>query len=56
MEIIEGKKTQVLPAAQTVVTVGKFDGLHLGHQKIFRTLLEEKEKTGRPAVVFTFSM
>lgn len=55
MEIIEGKKTQVLPAAETVVTVGKFDGLHLGHQKIFRTLLEEKEKTGRPAVVFTFS-
>ncbi len=55
MEIIEGKKTQVLPATQTVVTVGKFDGLHLGHQKIFRTLLEEKEKTGIPAVVFTFS-
>ncbi len=55
MEIIEGKKTQVLPAAETVVTVGKFDGLHLGHQKIFRTLLEEKKKTGRPAVVFTFS-
>ncbi len=55
MEIIEGKKTQVLTAAETVVTVGKFDGLHLGHQKIFRTLLEEKKKTGRPAVVFTFS-
>lgn len=55
MEIIEGKKTQVLPAAETVVTVGKFDGLHLGHQKIFRTLLEEKKNTGRPAVVFTFS-
>ncbi|MBO7515156.1 MAG: bifunctional riboflavin kinase/FAD synthetase [Lachnospiraceae bacterium] len=55
MEIIEGKNTPVLPVAGTVVTVGKFDGLHLGHQKIFRTLLEEKEKTGRPAVVFTFS-
>ncbi|MBR5348402.1 MAG: bifunctional riboflavin kinase/FAD synthetase [Lachnospiraceae bacterium] len=55
MEIIEGKKTQVLKADETVVTVGKFDGLHLGHQKIFRTLLEEKKKTGRPAVVFTFS-
>ena len=55
MEIIEGKKTAELPALETVVTVGKFDGLHLGHQKIFRTLLEEKEKTGRPAVVFTFS-
>ena len=55
MEIIEGKRAQVLPAAGTVVTVGKFDGLHLGHQKIFQTLTEEKEKTGRPAVVFTFS-
>ena len=55
MEIIEGKKAQVLPAEETVITVGKFDGLHLGHQKIFRTLTEEKAKTGRPAVVFTFS-
>ncbi|MBR6365087.1 MAG: bifunctional riboflavin kinase/FAD synthetase [Lachnospiraceae bacterium] len=55
MEIIEGKRAQVLPVAGTVVTVGKFDGLHLGHQKIFRMLTEEKEKTGYPAVVFTFS-
>ena len=46
MEIIEGKKTAELPALETVVTVGKFDGLHLGHQKIFRTLLEEKRRPG----------
>jgi len=55
MEIIEGKKTRELSAAETVMTVGKFDGLHLGHQKIFRTLAEEKTKTGRATAVFTFS-
>ncbi len=39
------------PAA---VTFGKFDGIHRGHQKLMRQLLEEK-KRGKKAVVFTFS-
>jgi len=38
----------------TVVTVGTFDGIHLGHQEIFRRVRVESEKTGRDAVLVTF--
>lgn len=36
------------------VTVGTFDGVHLGHQKIIRGLVENAHQCHRPAVVVTF--
>ncbi len=38
----------------TIVTIGTFDGVHLGHQKILARLKELKEKTGLKTVVLTF--
>ncbi len=38
----------------SVVTVGTFDGLHLGHQKIIETLCQRAKETGSEASVFTF--
>lgn len=38
----------------TIVTIGTFDGVHLGHQKILLRLKELKEQTGFKTVVFTF--
>lgn len=38
----------------TIVTIGTFDGVHLGHQKILSRLKELKEKTGFKTVVLTF--
>lgn len=38
----------------TIVTIGTFDGVHLGHQKILERLKELKEKTGFKTVVLTF--
>jgi riboflavin kinase/FMN adenylyltransferase len=38
----------------TIVTIGTFDGVHLGHQKIFERLKELKEQTGLKTVVLTF--
>ena len=37
----------------TAVAIGKFDGLHRGHQKLLRIIQEQKEK-GLQTVVFTF--
>ncbi len=37
----------------SAVTLGKFDGLHLGHQKLIRRVLDQKER-GLMAVVFAF--
>ncbi|TGE22365.1 bifunctional riboflavin kinase/FAD synthetase [Hymenobacter aquaticus] len=36
------------------VTTGTFDGVHLGHQKILRRLLEVARHTGGPSVVITY--
>lgn len=38
---------------ESAVTLGKFDGIHKGHQKLIRKILEKKEH-GQKAVVFTF--
>ncbi|MCC6369708.1 MAG: bifunctional riboflavin kinase/FAD synthetase [Bacteroidia bacterium] len=38
----------------TIVTIGTFDGIHLGHQKILNRLNELKKTTGLKTVVFTF--
>lgn len=37
----------------TAVVLGKFDGVHVGHQLLLKTLLEQREK-GLKTVVFTF--
>ncbi len=37
-----------------VVTLGNFDGVHLGHQKIFQKVKEEASKIQGEAVVITF--
>jgi riboflavin kinase / FMN adenylyltransferase len=39
----------------SVVTVGTFDGVHLGHRAILRDLKRRAERSGLPAVVATFT-
>ena len=38
----------------TVVTMGSFDGVHLGHQAILREVVERAARRGVPAVLVTF--
>jgi riboflavin kinase/FMN adenylyltransferase len=38
----------------TVVTIGKFDGIHLGHQAILNRLVQVSRETGLKSVVLTF--
>ncbi len=39
---------------QTVVTIGSFDGLHIGHQKLVRDIVDEAHRTGRASALVTF--
>ena len=38
----------------SIVTIGTFDGVHLGHQKIIKRLVELKKRQGGETVLFTF--
>jgi len=38
----------------SIITIGNFDGIHMGHQKIFRKVVSESEQQGRKSVVMTF--
>jgi riboflavin kinase/FMN adenylyltransferase len=42
------------PPAGTVVTIGAFDGVHLGHQALLRLVREEADKRGLPTALVTF--
>ena len=37
-----------------VITIGTFDGVHLGHQKIITALVQEAKKLGGESVIITF--
>ena len=37
-----------------VVTIGNFDGVHLGHRRILETVAARAKKIGRPSVAITF--
>ncbi|MCR4892524.1 MAG: bifunctional riboflavin kinase/FAD synthetase [Lachnospiraceae bacterium] len=40
--------------AASAVAIGKFDGIHRGHQKLLQTILDAKRERGLLSVVFTF--
>lgn len=46
--------TDSFKAHKPVVTIGTFDGLHLGHQKVLNRLIEFSKSHGGESVVFTF--
>lgn len=52
MIILDGK-TEIEYEGTTKVAIGKFDGIHLGHQKLFREMLNDGIQ-GK-SLVFTFS-
>jgi riboflavin kinase/FMN adenylyltransferase len=45
---------QPVTSRPTVLTIGKFDGVHLGHQALIRTTLERARALGGSSVVMTF--
>jgi riboflavin kinase/FMN adenylyltransferase len=47
---IESFRTQ----QKTIVTIGTFDGVHIGHQKIIEKLLDNAKNTNYKSVILTF--
>jgi riboflavin kinase/FMN adenylyltransferase len=41
-------------SSKTIVTIGTFDGVHLGHQKILERLVSDAKKQGKKSVLLTF--
>lgn len=54
MELIEDINKITTPLPNAVVTIGNFDGVHLGHQALFRKVIEQARLRGGKAVAITF--
>ncbi len=54
MRIIRGIKNYAERFSSPVLTLGNFDGVHLGHQAIFRKVAERAKEIGGTAIAFTF--
>lgn len=54
MDVIRGSENIPAGLRGAVVTIGNFDGVHLGHQHIFRHLTSEAHREQRPAAVISF--
>lgn len=48
------EKSTLGPLAHSVLTIGNFDGLHLGHRKIISRVKERSKLAHGPSVVMTF--
>ncbi|WII72012.1 bifunctional riboflavin kinase/FAD synthetase [Bdellovibrio sp. 22V] len=54
MHILKGVQEINSPLAASVVTIGNFDGVHLGHQQLVENVVREAQYFGVPSVVYTF--
>lgn len=54
MQVLEGVNQLQSPLLSSVVTIGNFDGVHLGHQQLIENVVREARHYGMPSVVYTF--
>jgi riboflavin kinase / FMN adenylyltransferase len=54
MRIIHRLEELTAPVSRAVVTIGNFDGVHLGHREIFRRVVQRAQELDGTAVVLTF--
>jgi len=52
LKVVESIKE--LPEEEVIAVIGVFDGVHLGHQELFKEALKKKEETGLPVLCLTF--
>jgi riboflavin kinase/FMN adenylyltransferase len=54
VKIIYGYESLDAPLGPVVMTIGTFDGLHLGHRAIIEGIVERARKTGSKSLVYSF--
>jgi riboflavin kinase/FMN adenylyltransferase len=54
MQVIRDLENLKAPLCDTVLTIGNFDGVHLGHREIFRRVVHGARERNGSAVVVTF--
>lgn len=54
MQIYHGLDDVPPDLGTTVLTIGNFDGVHIGHQQVLSQLIEQGSQRGVPAVAVTF--
>jgi riboflavin kinase/FMN adenylyltransferase len=55
MELIRGLHN-LSKLSGCILTIGNFDGVHIGHQKILKKLVDTAKKQGLPSLVVSFSI
>ena len=53
MEVIYSKDKQI-SIKESILTVGSYDGIHLGHRKLLSALVQNSKDCGMPSIVVTF--
>ena len=53
-EIFAGSAAYPVPSPAPVLSVGNYDGLHLGHRHLLKALVDKAAALGAPACVYTF--
>ncbi len=54
MELVEGIENIEKPYKNAVITIGNFDGVHIGHQALFHEVIEKADEIDGTAVAMTF--
>lgn len=54
MQVIEQLDLIKDPYKNAVITIGNFDGVHLGHQALFHEVVQKAEQIGGTAIAMTF--
>ena len=55
MQVIKGFEKYPSFSSESILAIGNFDGIHLGHQKILQLLEEKAKNQALPSLVLTFS-
>jgi riboflavin kinase/FMN adenylyltransferase len=54
MELIEGLENIRKPYKNAVITIGNFDGVHIGHQALFHQVMEKADELNGTSIAITF--